>query len=216
MRNCLLYVGSVCLLCGLYGMAFAQDGATRDQASERVNPATTRVLSTPIAAPIVYEFSRNIGPGRLLKKSTGAEGEIRRTYRIEEIDGKTVKKLIAEDRTEPIPIVFLMGKSGYQPSRGAFTRTKVVDMNATAYPPFPFRGSRGRTANGMTARYGLVAVDPRVIPLGTHLFVEGYGFALAADTGGAIKGNRIDLCYGTNQQANAFGRKKVRVHILKT
>jgi 3D (Asp-Asp-Asp) domain-containing protein len=68
----------------------------------------------------------------------------------------------------------------------------------------------------MRATYGLVAVDPRVIPLGTHLYVEGYGFALAADTGGAIKGNRIDLCYDSVAFANRFGRKKVRVHVLET
>jgi 3D (Asp-Asp-Asp) domain-containing protein len=92
-------------------------------------------------------------------------------------------------------------------------------MEATAYPPNPNRPSsrvRGRTASGYAAGYGLAAVDPKVIPLGTPLFIEGYGFALAADTGGAIKGKRIDLCFETNALCNAFGRRNVRVHILNS
>ena len=63
-------------------------------------------------------------------------------------------------------------------------------------------------------RVGVVAVDPRVIPLGTLLYVEGYGFAIASDIGSAIKGNKIDLCYTTRKEALRFGRKKVRVHIF--
>ncbi|WP_286977476.1 3D domain-containing protein, partial [Candidatus Aquicultor secundus] len=71
-----------------------------------------------------------------------------------------------------------------------------------------------RCANGMKARKGVVAVDPRVIPLGTRLYIEGYGEAIAADTGGAIKGNRIDLCYNTPGECFDFGRRSVKVSIL--
>ncbi|MEI8282281.1 MAG: 3D domain-containing protein [Armatimonadota bacterium] len=52
--------------------------------------------------------------------------------------------------------------------------------------------------------------------LGSLLYVEGYGFAYAADTGGAIKGNRIDLCFSTNAQCNRFGRQAVIVHVLSS
>ena len=68
---------------------------------------------------------------------------------------------------------------------------------------------------GTRLRYGVVAVDPRVIPLGTKLYIEGYGYAVAEDTGGAIKGNRIDLCYTDRAKAEAFGRRNVKVYILK-
>jgi 3D (Asp-Asp-Asp) domain-containing protein len=54
-----------------------------------------------------------------------------------------------------------------------------------------------------------------VIKLGTYVYVEGYGFAIAADTGGAIKGNRIDLCFNSRREALNFGRKTVKVHILE-
>ncbi len=88
-------------------------------------------------------------------------------------------------------------------------------MEATGYDPYPAGGSgTGRTATGVMARFGIAAVDPRVIPLHTLLYVEGYGFALAADTGGAIKGNRIDLCFDSRAQAYRWGRKNVKVHIL--
>jgi 3D (Asp-Asp-Asp) domain-containing protein len=72
----------------------------------------------------------------------------------------------------------------------------------------------GITASGMKAGKGVVAVDPTVVPLGTKLYVQGYGFCVAADTGGAIKGNKIDLCYNTYQEALNYGRKDVRVYIL--
>jgi 3D (Asp-Asp-Asp) domain-containing protein len=83
-------------------------------------------------------------------------------------------------------------------------------MNATAYT-----SSNGRrTATGMVPEYGIVAVDPRVIPLGTWLYVEGYGHALAADTGRLIKGQTIDLYYHTRQEAILFGRRDIRVYVL--
>ncbi len=95
--------------------------------------------------------------------------------------------------------------------------TKKYTMSATGYTAFRSDGSRGKTASGRAAGYGLVAVDPKVIPLGTRLYIEGYGEAIAADTGGAIKGNKIDLCF---EQSNAwirkeFGRKTLKVYVLE-
>jgi 3D (Asp-Asp-Asp) domain-containing protein len=90
-------------------------------------------------------------------------------------------------------------------------------MEATAYDPSPRTigpGATGRTKNGMIARFGVVAVDPKVIPLGTLLFVEGYGFAIAADIGGGIRGKEIDLCFNERSTALAFGRRMVRVHVF--
>jgi uncharacterized protein YabE (DUF348 family)/3D (Asp-Asp-Asp) domain-containing protein len=91
---------------------------------------------------------------------------------------------------------------------------RVFSMRASAYAPNYGPGVGSRCANGMKARKGVVAVDPRVIPLGTRLYVEGYGEAIAADTGGAIKGNRVDLCYNTPGECFKFGRRTVKVHIL--
>jgi len=102
-------------------------------------------------------------------------------------------------------------------SRGELADYPAMDMEATAYEPSPIScgpHANGITATGMRAVYGVVAVDPRVIPLGSRLYVEGYGYAIAADTGSAIKGNRIDLFYPTYREAIQFGRRMVRVYLL--
>lgn len=91
--------------------------------------------------------------------------------------------------------------------------TREINMVATAYWPDP-AWSNGITALGIPARYGVVAVDPRVIPLGTRLYIPGYGFAIAADTGSAIQGDRIDLCYNTGWQAQDYGVQSVQVFVV--
>lgn len=92
---------------------------------------------------------------------------------------------------------------------------KSIILTATGYSPDPSEnGGYTTTATGLPISYGAAAVDPRVIPLGTKMYVEGYGYAFACDTGGAIKGNRIDLAYDSYGVANSKGHKKVRVWIL--
>lgn len=92
--------------------------------------------------------------------------------------------------------------------------SKVMTMKATAYTSD--RGDAGtHTATGERARVGLVAVDPSIIPLGTLLYVENYGLCRAADTGGAIKGNTIDLFFNTYDECVNYGRRSVAVYILE-
>jgi 3D (Asp-Asp-Asp) domain-containing protein len=69
----------------------------------------------------------------------------------------------------------------------------------------------GRTSTGMPVGHGVVAVDPSVIPLGTRLTIPGYGEGVAADTGGAVRGNRIDLWFPTPAQARAWGRRTITI-----
>ncbi|MBR3458875.1 MAG: DUF348 domain-containing protein, partial [Selenomonadaceae bacterium] len=86
-------------------------------------------------------------------------------------------------------------------------------MEATAY--LPTDGSpEGLTASGIPAQRGIAAVDPDVIPLGTRLYIPGYGEALAADTGGAIIGNKIDLCMEDYGECMEFGRRDITVYVL--
>ena len=74
---------------------------------------------------------------------------------------------------------------------------------------------RGRTATGIQTGPGVVAVDPSVIPLGTRMSIPGYGTGIAADTGGAIQGNTIDLWFPTTEQALQWGRRTVTITLLK-
>jgi len=90
----------------------------------------------------------------------------------------------------------------------------AISMVATAYTPW-CAGCSGITATGERAGHGIVAVDPRVIPLGTKLYIPGYGYAVAGDTGGAIVGHRIDLGFDSQRAAMNFGRRKIVVFAIK-
>ena len=62
-------------------------------------------------------------------------------------------------------------------------------------------------------RHGIIAVDPSIIPLGTHVYIPGYGEAVAEDVGGAIQGHRIDVAFDTRAEALAFGRQDIEIYI---
>ena len=92
---------------------------------------------------------------------------------------------------------------------------RKLTMLTTGYNGAEMGGGGSRTATGMRVGYGAIAVDPRVIPLGSKLYVEGYGYGFACDTGGAIKGNHIDLAFNSVSQANAHGKQRgVTVYVL--
>ena len=96
----------------------------------------------------------------------------------------------------------------------AYVARAALTMVATAYTANCY-GCSGITASGRPAGHGIVAVDPRVIRLGTRLYIPGYGYAVAGDTGGAIRGNRIDLGFNSITDALRFGRRPVTVYQLK-
>ncbi len=117
----------------------------------------------------------------------------------------------------PTPRILAIGTRAMIASRGEFAGREYMVLEATAYYPGPhnFGGGVGpRTATGMVAQRGVVAVDPSLIPLGTRLYIEGYGYAVAGDTGGSIQGRRIDLCYNDYGEAVQFGRQEVKVYLL--
>ena len=91
--------------------------------------------------------------------------------------------------------------------------SRVLTMEASAYSSQD-PGNGNYTATGSRLKKGIVSVDPRLIPLGTRLYVEGYGYAVADDVGGAIKGHRIDLAYDSRSEALQFGRQTVKVYVL--
>lgn len=105
------------------------------------------------------------------------------------------------------------------PSRsGKDTVVKEFTVSATAYTA-SCKGCSGITKTGINLKKNpglkVIAVDPKVIKLGTKVYVEGYGYAVAGDTGGAIKGNKIDVFIPSQSQALKWGRKNVKIKILK-
>ena len=139
---------------------------------------------------------------------------------------KLVSENVIEEKTveKPVPKIVEKGtRNRLASSRGNTRYKKAITMTATAYDlSYESCGKKpgdkhyGLTASGTKARVGAVAVDPRVIPLGTKLYVESldgtkdYGFCIAEDTGGAIKNNKIDLFFNTAKEVRNFGRRKVK------
>ena len=151
-------------------------------------------------------------------KQTYENGKLINTEIIESTVVREAVKQIVENGTKVARSRASRGGS----SSAVASSGKTIVMNASAYDlsyastgKRPGDNSYGITASGMKAGPGVVAVDPRVIPLGTRLYIEGYGNAIAGDTGSAIKGNRIDLFFSTSEQCRNFGRRNVSVTILK-
>ncbi|MFC4355821.1 ubiquitin-like domain-containing protein [Chryseomicrobium palamuruense] len=165
----------------------------------------------------------------------GKPGKLAKTVEITKENGKIIDRQVVEEQVkqEPLSKVVHEGtkvvvaaatqtaaKSSSQPvSRSSAQEPagREFYVTATAYTAY-CTGCSGITATGIDLRSNpnlkVIAVDPRVIPLGSKVWVEGYGYAIAGDTGGAIKGNKIDIFIPTKDQALAFGRKQVRVKVI--
>lgn len=185
----------------------------------KVVETSQQIVQREAAEPfaIVRQPDPTMETGNEMVVQAGEDG--RKTVKVELSfdDGVQVGENILEETvTQPAKpqIVKVGARTTVDTSRGAMHFRRVANMEATAYLPTDGNGA-GITATGVMARRGIVAVDPRVIPLGTRLFVPGYGFGLAADTGGAIRGNIIDLCMEDYGEAMRFGRRNVKVYILE-
>lgn len=161
------------------------------------------------------------GEERIVRE--GREGLLETRVLLTYEDGQLVHRQIlsTEVKVEPVNRIIGVGTRESLPvlqtATGSYRYVDVLDMEATAYYPGPESTGEwadGYTFTGLRAGKGVVAVDPSIIPLGTRLYVPGYGEAIAADIGGAIKGYRIDLGFDTYEEAIRYGRRKVKVYIL--
>ena len=212
--------------------------------SASIEPGTTLEFFRPTShtftsnIPIPYEVQHSYDPtvirGEEVIMQEGEPGVAEIVSEIILLAGLRIdSRLLSETvMAEPIDRVIAIGTRSPAPTPrprfeiptadGNFTFSRQLTMTATAYTSgFGCTGKRpgdpgyGITASGMRVQHGVVAVDPRVIPLGTPLFIEGYGFAVAADTGSAIRGYSIDLFMYDIQDALNFGRRTVNVFILE-
>ena len=217
-------------VCGHMAAGTAQAKSPQEADSHRAgqsvraaetNTAGTHSISQrePIPYPTLRKATSQLRSGASRTVQNGANGEKEVVFKVttrqdgvelhrEKVSEKVIKRPVAEIVQE--------GQRATLPSRGYFSGRRVLTMIPTTYDPYNCGGDgRGLTRTGLKARFGVVAVDPKFIPLGTRLFVEGYGYAIAADTGGAIKGNRIDLCVDSKHQAKGITTyKPVRVYII--
>ncbi len=162
-------------------------------------------------------MEKNLRPVELLK---GYEGTKEKIIRITYFDNKEHKREVLEEKDDK-KVVFKLAvkyKNGKTEKIYDLSKAEKMYVTATAYYPGdpmckPYDGFT--TAIGMRLRRGLIAVDPRVIPLRKRLYIPRYGYAYSADTGGMIKGKRIDVCVADAKSAYKFGRQRLLVYILE-
>jgi 3D (Asp-Asp-Asp) domain-containing protein len=181
----------------------------------------TDVVEEPIQFAVITKKDEGLDKGKQVTVTEGKQGIVSKEYEVILENGKEVsRKIIGEQKLrEKLDKVVAVGTKelDIQVSRGAETGTEFY-VNTTAYTAY-CNGCSGRTATGFDLRANpgakVIAVDPRVIPLGTKVYVEGYGYAVAADTGGAIKGHKIDVFFPTKADAFRWGVRKVKIKILQ-
>lgn len=162
--------------------------AARRQASEAV-----QALERSVDARAAFV-------GRLRRQSVLAHGQAVELERQARAAARKTQALVAERVPESASPT-----QSVEPGPITGPRTLTVDAVAYHLP--------GRTASGLPVGHGVVAVDPGVIPLGTRLYVPGYGSAVAADVGSAVRGLLIDLWFPSLQQALAWGRRTVTITV---
>lgn len=176
-----------------------------------------RLERRAIAPRTITRYSTALRPGRSKVVSHGRPGIAELIVSYSQRDGGRVRSHVLSRTivmTSKPRIVVQGGDAALAMIHLDAIMHRVMHMIATAYTAGSSGGS-GWTAIGRRAGFGIVAVDPRVIPLGTRLYIPGYGMAIAGDTGGAIVGNRIDLGFDSLQSAIDFGRRDITVYQLK-
>ncbi len=160
----------------------------------------------------VTKSDAELEKGKKKVEAEGKNGKQEVTYQVVYKDGKEASKKEVSSKTVAVPVnaIVVQGTKNpvkYIPNRGDSVQYKKhLVMESTAY------SGHSNTATGVKPVYNpggtsTIAVDPRVIPLGSLVYVEGYGYARAADTGGAIKGNIIDVFFNSADQCTKWGRK---------
>ncbi len=163
-----------------------------------------------VCAPHQREWDIFLESGKERVIDPGKSGLTKNTCLIFYRDGVVVSEQLIESRivVSPRPRVIAYGSYEIVARHFKMRSGRPVKFMSTAYS---YTGCR--TAIGAKARRGIVAVDPKIIRLGTRMYIEGYGYAVAADTGGAIKGKIIDVFLDTRQDAIRWGRRQVNIYI---
>jgi uncharacterized protein YabE (DUF348 family) len=144
----------------------------------------------------------------------GTPGVAQRQIEVVFVDGRPSNRVLLGSKvlSNPVSRLIAFGTVSVVSRGGNVIRFRTaIDVLSSAYG---FDAGR-YTCTGQLARFGVVAVDPRVIPLGTRLYVEGYGYATAGDIGSAIKGDRIDVFFESERDCDRWGRRYTKVYVLE-
>ncbi|THE11453.1 DUF348 domain-containing protein [Bacillus timonensis] len=181
----------------------------------------TDVVEESVAFGVVRKKDNNIDKGKEKVVTPGQEGKVAKHYEVVLENGKEVSRDLIKTETlaDSKDKVVAVGTREIvqQVSRGTANASKEFYVSSTAYTAY-CSGCSGTTATGINLRANpnvkIIAVDPSIIPLGTKVYVEGYGYAIAADKGTDIKGYKIDVFFSEKSQAFRWGQRKVKIQIL--
>ena len=203
-----------------YGDEFYLSGISEDEPVVdymEIELSTVKVVTTTTKETIDYERtiktnpSLVVGTENIIQYGEMGEAEVTTTQYIKEgvVIDEEVTRVVTK---EPVDEIVECGTENIDVA--TLNYSSKVTMKITAYTPYD-EGCNGITATGTEAKRGVIAVDPSVIPFGTKVYIPGYGIGVAEDTGGAIDGNRIDVCYMTKTEAYNWGVRTVDVYILE-
>ena len=183
----------------------------------------TDVVEEPISYAVVTKKDNSLEKGKEKIVSAGKEGTLAKHYEVVLENGKEVSRELIKSETlkKSTDRVVAVGTKVI-PKQVSRSNTptgggKELVVSSTAYTA-SCSGCSGITKTGINLKANpnlkVIAVDPSVIPLGKKVYVEGYGYAIAGDTGSAIKGNKIDVFFPDKSTAYRWGRKTVKIRVL--
>lgn len=196
-----------------------------------------RVEPYPVAFHTLVKEDPSLPDGSRTVIQEGRTGRGERVYSVHIEEGRPVTRSLKSDSVvlAPRERIIAVGTDSAPHYIGSYTRSPLrfasymptapaqvspppargdrLEMLVTAYSAG--HGSGDYAYSGLLCRQGVIAVDPDVVPLGTRLYVPGYGFGLAADTGGAIKGRHIDICFDHESQCEDWGQRTLTVTIIR-
>ena len=204
----------------------------KEQLNKKTTLSITRVeketdeVEEPIAYETVKRNDKTLTSGEQKVVTEGIDGIVSKKYELIKENGKIIsKKLISEtivkEKVDEVISIGTKPKVKAKPLSAIKEKTKKKSneyyVTATAYT-VDCNGCSGKTAVGIDLRSNpnqkVIAVDPSLIPLGSNVYVEGYGYAIAGDTGGAINGKKIDVYVPTTAEAHSWGVKKVKIKVI--
>ncbi|HLA17705.1 MAG TPA: G5 domain-containing protein, partial [Dehalococcoidia bacterium] len=163
--------------------------------------SVTEEEDTPIRFQTIYRNDSSRLEGEYVELQAGINGYVHREYSVTYEDGVEVGRvLLSETVVQPDNRIIAQGTAVVAAAVAAPIGDPQCGVTLRVWATWYTAASAGggNTATGTAVRKGTVAVDPRVIPLGTRMYIPGYGYGVAEDTGGGIIGNMIDLGYGIN------------------
>jgi uncharacterized protein YabE (DUF348 family) len=183
----------------------------------------TDVVEESVDYAVVTKKDSNLTKGSQKVMDKGIKGKVAKHYEVVIENGKEVSRELIKTETlkeskDRIVAVGTKVVKQTQVSRGNDKVATEFYVSSTAFTAY-CNGCSGVTSTGINLKANpnakVIAVDPSVIPLGTKVYVEGYGYAVAGDTGSAIRGNKIDVFFATKAEAYRWGRKQVKIKILE-